>query len=584
MFLRPGSMQGQRFSASSRATPQRGQGRGKNESRLPEVKSALPSPKKRNSFEMQQLFRRQKFVEALWNTPFEGFRFDEVSEFCSEEEVEEEEEEIEKEVRGCPQLLLEDEKEIQRKSREENHVTDRFATQVDEINAFLSSEQTLKSLKKMVRSPCGSLSVELAKRKQLDTIDTELSEKSLFLGERKRKLEEELSVVKEARSQLMQESIRQQAAIGRFYKIKLRDFYKMMNSNEIKYSRVAYREAAAISIQCSWRASMSSDFVNALRKSKNMLARKRFPFMKKYEGNVSLKELVETMHLMRKQELLAGARKSVQDEIRKAFESHVKNKAAVEMQRLARGFKSRRVKKKKEKLLREWESLWSNGTETNAGEENENNDVDKDNASEAQPLMISPTNEIEPIAGTMDKVCSPLSPKSPAIGNAQRQLEDKGMLCLEGIAFEKGEAVGLKVKMIRGDGNIVDAKIVEITSTPQRVRCKTLENDGKIVTKKLKYFFLDPAVLKERVVEEDSTVENVKERVGDWEICFDEDGNEFYFNEKLNFSRWQMPAEVAATRKKRKPSTGFDELGTITIDRPRSAIIHSAPNDFSPLL
>mmetsp|Transcript_23292 Transcript_23292/g.37112 ORF Transcript_23292/g.37112 Transcript_23292/m.37112 type:complete len:2173 (-) Transcript_23292:1975-8493(-) len=53
-----------------------------------------------------------------------------------------------------------------------------------------------------------------------------------------------------------------------------------------------------------------------------------------------------------------------------------------------------------------------------------------------------------------------------------------------------------------------------------------------------------PEQLPELVEDMEEVVENVKGRVGDWEICFDDEGKEFYFNVVTEESEWDMPTDL----------------------------------------
>ncbi|CAK8990625.1 Pre-mRNA-processing protein prp40 [Durusdinium trenchii] len=252
---------------------------------------------------------------------------------------------------------------------------DRFAVQVDEINEFIENREAVEALDKVV-------SFQHKARSQL--------------SERKHRLEEELRLIREARATLVSETAQEQVTVDRVYKIKLREFYRKMNSSEIVYSRIAYREAAAVTIQAAWRGAMASDFVNACRRSMGLPARRRFCSPHRASG--SLQQIQDILGKIDSHELGSMPR-SLQEEVKTALSKHVQEKAAEKLQGVFRGHVSRTKATKAAEIARykrEWDDFMGGSEpraksgdgqdEANASSSsesnNDNNDHNMDNAAE----------------------------------------------------------------------------------------------------------------------------------------------------------------------------------------------------------
>ncbi|GBG24234.1 Pre-mRNA-processing protein prp40 [Hondaea fermentalgiana] len=545
---------------------------------------------------------------------------------------------------------------------------DRFTSQVEEIQTILSNRDTRSSLQKMLRTPTSSLSVELAKRKELDHIEQDLADKAALLERRKRELEAELEKIKNARKIILKEAARQNVSIGRLFKMRLREFYRLVRTNEIQYSRVAYREAAAITIQTAWRASLASEYVNVLRRAKGLQSRHRFPQFQN-PGKASLQDLQEML------EALSGAQMdgiptAVRQELKIALEKHLSDKAAVSLQKAFRGHRTRHVTVPRAKNYREeWQDFWSDegkdeGSESRsragsathrmgqypteradsmaasapsrartslsfesyneanygASTNYENTSVSGSHAASASSHYhdiqhqqqqqqqqqqqdqyeqeVEGCDPVQTTGATPEQFASatqmgdefipewsydavvqdesmpiqqdnqdfagnslsasqarqsfsgPMSPLSPTevVSSAAGALQDSGFVCLTDLDDLSVLAAGMQLKMVRSDGSSTDVELLEVMLDGNRVRCKC--GDGRVVAKKLKYFFTVPTELLALANVEESasheTVENVKALVGDWEICGDEEGNEFYYNRVTGQSVWEKPQEVLA--------------------------------------
>lgn len=542
---------------------------------------------------------------------------------------------------------------------------DRFSSQVNEINVILANRGARSSLNKMLHTQTGSLPLELARRKELDSLEQELSDQAVLLEKRKRELEEELLQVQEARKSILKEAARQQISIGRLFKIRLRDFYRMIRSNELQFSRVAYREAAAITIQTAWRGSLASNYVNVLRRAQGLPQHVRYPNVKPTQ-TTSVHDIQDMLALLSGPQF-SSIPTAVRNELQIAMEKHLTEKAAVSLQKAFRGHQVRhKVVPNTKNYRSEWEDFWSDGgkspqsqnpnnergslgslyvfpedniqhgfasggertqynqyvsnnddyfatsldANTGAGLQNYELDDAKSNrysldvgsgqdyedqyyidspyapipagttgsgvffppdwsentANFAQDEALPPSTE-ENYASTsygyeqsivqMDSTSSQMQPgqgmetTTEAVEVAADALRQSGYVCLTDLDDLTAFQAGVKLQMIRSNGAFMEVTLLEFVQGMTRVRCKC-SSDGRVVIKKLRYFYTVPTDLLELAHEEESqeTVENVKALVGDWEICHDEDGTEFYYNRLTGKSVWEKPKEVQLAQAK----------------------------------
>ena len=186
--------------------------------------------------------------------------------------------------------------------------------------------------------------------------------------------------------------------------------------------------------------------------------------------------------------------------------------------------------------------------------------------------------------------------------------------------LDRSDIIGQSVKMVRSDGTTDDVQVVSVFEDKEKMKCVC--EDGKMVVKKLKYFFcvpleilqlagkdssshrlkidkgtfenedeeereeirsFDMAQFEEDEVEnnefendefENDELEketekesgNVQARIGDWEICHDDRGGQFYFNVLTKHSQWGRPEELYGQVTKETSKTETSDKLSVLLD------------------